>query len=396
MTAEREVGRTGKRVLARVVFWLFVVISVATPFWVRLTPLRSIPLLGFLIVFLGWFIYAGVRRSKRGVIGLGAGFAVFVAFGLITGLLLAPLQTPTFSSSPVELSKIIDLSRFRSCAGHDFSAKYVDDAGTKETDRSMKHYVTLSDTYGGGVEVPVLAVTDGVIAGSKGTDPNGHLGNAGDFNDEVTLLADTSPLFGNWNIRYQHVHATRKQGDRVQAGDVIATVPPKDWAQVIEKETGTPALNANQPVSFDVAVEYEPLFPTGVRNESYVKLLSSSLRDAYANAGYTLDGVITSKAARDADPCNGQYNVDPVGDWVNGDRVRQAADAAIRSSSGTSGSGSSSTSGSSGSSTSGATSANSRPDCTAANIGQIFNDSSGAWKCMKSAEGNLTWGPATG
>ncbi len=392
MTEIDGVSGARRSIAGRVAFWVVALATVLSPFWIRFTPLRSIPMLGFLALFAGWFIYAGFRRSKRGLVGLGAGFSVFVIFGLVTGLLMSPLQTPSLSSSPVELSKIIDISRFRSCAGHDFSGASVGDPGSVETDRSMKHYVTISDTYGGGVEVPVLAVTNGTITKSASivTGEGSHLESAGDFNGEVTLLADTNALFGNWNVRYQHVHPTRAVGTRVSAGEVIATVPPRDWAQVIETSTGKPALFADQPISFDVAVEYEPLFPTGVRMESYLVLSTASVKDAYDAAGYRLNDAILSRAARDAAPCNGKYNVDASADWINSDRVRQASDDARN------GSAQASSGSSSGGSTSSSKSGSARPECTANNLGQTFADASGTWKCQRSVEGNLTWGPASG
>ncbi|MFM8311817.1 MAG: hypothetical protein ACKOAZ_07945, partial [Ilumatobacteraceae bacterium] len=85
------------------------------------------------------------------------------AFGLYQAYLGSPSFTPVFTSSPVEVFEIADMSRFRSCAGGDFSGRSADSARDVEDDRSMLHQVLLRDTFGSGRQVEVYAMADGVI-----------------------------------------------------------------------------------------------------------------------------------------------------------------------------------------------------------------------------------------
>ncbi|HEX9804392.1 MAG TPA: hypothetical protein VGA67_01815, partial [Candidatus Dojkabacteria bacterium] len=80
---------------------------------------------------------------KKLLIGLG------IFFGLILTIILQYILVNQFSnksvseeknlitSNPIDLSQISRISKFRSCAGHNFSGYNVQ--GVRESNRSMKH-----------------------------------------------------------------------------------------------------------------------------------------------------------------------------------------------------------------------------------------------------------------
>ena len=53
---------------------------------------------------------------------------------------------PLILANPLDLTQIKLLSKFRSCVGHDYSGRNA--KGEKETDRSMKHYITTIQSSG--------------------------------------------------------------------------------------------------------------------------------------------------------------------------------------------------------------------------------------------------------
>jgi hypothetical protein len=376
---------------------LFVVTVAAVP-GVNYTPLRTKPLLLYMIIaalWLGLTAWRGVRGRGGKAFGVAVGLVLVAAlFAVATSLWVGPLWTPTFTASPVDARLIDDMSRFRSCAGHDYSGAPVESPGETESDRSMKHYLSLSVKYGDMKEVPVRAMADGVITrvvDVAAPSSESALGFEGNFSGEVALTVSGFAPFGFWEIRYMHVHPTVANGKRVSAGDIIGTVPPSDWRKVVDRD-GKLALLPTHPVQFDVALEFFPLMPFGKGKASFVRYLSADLKKAYDAKGFTAEATTTSRAERDARPCATRYNDDPGADWVHADAVRTAADKAA----------------SAGGPTSTLPNVNNgqngnpsdpfadRPECNSAILGAQWQAQTGSlWTCMKTAEGNIAWGPAT-
>lgn len=380
MTAEPSHSSTSNKSTGRTLRGLLGVAATAgtltSPWWIPLTPLITKPLLGFLALAVLWSGAAIVlgRRPMRATVG--AFIALVAAFGILTSRFVGPLTTPTFTSSPVDVAQLVDVSRFRSCAGGDFSGASPESPRVTESDRSMLHYLSLATTYGSGAEVPILAVADGTISGAHEYNDydDSALANVGNFSGEVTLTIEPNALLGSWDIRYMHVHPILRVGSRVNAGDVIATAPPSDWPTVVMRSTGDPALNTEHPIQFNVEVEHHPLVPFGSQLASFVGLLSDDVERAYAAAGFSAADTIISRSERDAAPCAGNYNINPDADWVNGDEARRIVDQALGTSDAANGSGT-------------------RPDCTNELIDEVVTDSSGTWRCQRAADGALVWGP---
>ena len=73
------------------------------------------------------------------------------------------LETENFIvANPVDLEQINSISKFRSCAGHDYSGTNVN--GEFETQRSMKHYLEPKQGLEPTNSVKVFAPFDGIIS----------------------------------------------------------------------------------------------------------------------------------------------------------------------------------------------------------------------------------------
>ncbi|MFZ9483768.1 MAG: hypothetical protein ACO3AV_12825 [Ilumatobacteraceae bacterium] len=323
----------------RVSFWGLALLTLVVVGFLDRTPLIRMPLLADLIVLALWTVRVAVfgrRRVGRRAVGVMAGVvALLGGFGVVTGLWLDPLWSPTFTVAPVETDSIIDLSRFRSCAGHDYSGPAVGSPGQDETDRSMKHYVSLDVRYGDGVEVVVRAMADGVVSSvvtGAPADASAGSGDAtlldvGNVAGELTLTMSGFSQFGYWDLRYMHVVPTVAAGTRVRAGDPIGVLPPSDWAGVRNAD-GSLAFLPTHPIQFDLALGYHSLLPFGEQLDSFVHHLDPALALTLGDAGFTVEETVIARAERDAQPCEGVYNVEVDADWVFGDRARRAADEA--------------------------------------------------------------------
>lgn len=384
--------------LGRVATRVLLLASLTSVWWVDLTPLRTKALLVFVGLLVVWLILGGVRAFRgKGVRRFAVAAVVtllFAVFALTSSLWVGPMWQPTFSASPVDLNTIVDISRFRSCAGHDYSGAPVESPGETESDRSMKHYLSLSVRYGDGTPVEVRSMADGVVTTSLDAPPVGGgstLGFEGNFAGEVGVTMSGAAPFGYWEARYMHVHPTVAKGTTVKAGDVIGLVPPSDWSKVTDVD-GRLALLAKEPVQFDVALSFHPLLPMGKGQASYIRYLSPELKTLYDAKGFSAEATMITKAERDARPCKERYNDDPGADWVNADAVRTAADkeAAAEQQSPTS---------TVPNQNNGQTSNPNdpfadRPVCNGAILGVQWQAQDGSmWTCMKTAEGAIAWGP---
>lgn len=326
--------------IERVSFWGLALLTLVAVGFVDRTPFIRMPLLADLIVIVLWTVRVAVfgrrRHGWKSLGMMGGVVALLGGFGVVTGLWLEPLWSPTFSVAPVETRSIIDLSRFRSCAGHDYSGPAVGSPGQDETDRSMKHYVSLDVRYGDGVEVVVRAMADGVVSsvvtgaapGETAGSGDAALLDAGDVAGEITLTMSGFSQFGYWDLRYMHVVPIVEAGTRVRAGDPIGVLPPSDWDSVRNAD-GSLALLPTHPIQFDLALGHHSLIPFGEQLDSFVHHLDPALSLALGDAGFTVEEAVIPRVERDAQPCEGEYNVEPDADWVFGDRVRRAADEAL-------------------------------------------------------------------
>lgn len=178
------------------------------------------------------------------------------------------------------LDKVVEISLFRSSAGHDYS----DDC---ETCRSMKHYYAPSGAYLGSnglIEVfsPVAGTVVSIAAEGYGASPPGE-------NKQVHIRSTEHPDYTFILFHVDLLPNPISVGDAVAAGQQVGT------ARMIYPDLGEIAHD------FDVAVWVQTLF--GSRYVSFVETLTDAVFASYIARGATArsDFVIT-KAARDADP----------------------------------------------------------------------------------------------
>lgn len=191
-----------------------------------------------------------------------------------------PTPPPTFPASPtwdvnllgvprfvdvdyIELSKIRQVTRFRSSAGHD----YADDF---ERCRSMKHYYMPRDS--------ASAISARIVAPVTGTVESLYVEWAG---TQIRIRSEAYPAF---LIVIFHVQLTAPltAGQTVTAGQLLGT-------------------HIGNQTSSDVAVRVAT--PTGQMLVSWFDLLTDVPFQAYQARGVaTRDVMIMSRAARDADP----------------------------------------------------------------------------------------------
>ncbi|MDE1804726.1 MAG: hypothetical protein KGH59_03010 [Candidatus Micrarchaeota archaeon] len=210
-------------------------------------------------------------------------------------------QNPTdfIVVNPVNLAQISQISKFRSCSGHDYSG--YDVQGYPETQRSMKHYFYPTQQFHGTVgKIQEYAPFNGTIESmAEEQTPVGK---------QVWIgYTQSGPMFGFapigvWNAVFFHLDpiAGLSVGAHVTAGELIGYA------------------NQTAPVNqtFDIALE-----EYNGSNGNYHQVLDSifnhmdsQVLSQYAAVGVTPNGIIIPKAYRDANPCN--FNIYNPNDTV--------------------------------------------------------------------------------
>lgn len=183
------------------------------------------------------------------------------------------------------------MSRFRSCTGHDFSGLNINGEG--ETARSMKHYVTLSIPWTTTTVLNMRAPFDGTVTVVRTGGPPGQA---------IDIESDAAKP---WMFFFAHVTPLVRVGDRVKAGDIVATVPPPNFRDL---GPGLPPT-----VSFDTGLES---VTNGVpAYESYFLHMTDAVLAQFAARGLTVEKLVVPKATRDAAPC-AEYNRSDGVDYV--------------------------------------------------------------------------------
>ncbi|MDO9484456.1 MAG: hypothetical protein Q7K25_00120 [Actinomycetota bacterium] len=186
------------------------------------------------------------------------------------------------TANPLDLTHVVQLSPFRSCAGHDYSGRNI--AGQAETDRSMKHYVVTNTPWSEHATVKGYAPFAGIVSTHSERLPLGK------------QLQITSPTLG-WKFVFFHGEPLIKDGARVKAGQAVIAWPPAG-AQAFEKSDSPQARG----FEFDIA-----LVSVDGRYESPLLHMTPAVRAAWAARGFTAANSIISKQERDAAPCNGVF-----------------------------------------------------------------------------------------
>lgn len=211
-------------------------------------------------------------------------FSLFVFIAFLLGA-CGPKQqaAPVFVVSPVDPAHIMEVSKFRSCSGHDFSPGVRGHgAPGAESARSMKHYLKTDLPLLPANSLPVYAPVNGVI----------------EIQEETFALGKQVYLqSGGWSIRIFHIDPSVANGAQVKAGDQIGTIPPANAAEMLGNKKGPNGEVATY--EFDIAV-------TSQDNSQYLSmfdLMDPAVAQEWSARGFTSENTMISKEARDASPC---------------------------------------------------------------------------------------------
>lgn len=193
----------------------------------------------------------------------------------------ASRRPPSLTVSPIEPGVVTSMSRFRSCAGHDFSGQNVQ--GQAERGRSMKNYLYVDAPWTATGSVPVRAPFSGTAIVS--------------VEEEYPLGSWVRVLHpGGWVFTVFHADPSIRDGQKVKAGEQIAVFPPANAPTFMPERMGEPEAN------FDFSLQ-----STDGRIAPFLDSLTPSARQAWEARGFTPKALTISKAERDAQPCARDY-----------------------------------------------------------------------------------------
>lgn len=191
------------------------------------------------------------------------------------------------TANPVDLSQIMALSQYRSCAGHDYRHPMVTTGAFEATPRSMKHYVKVKPEYRGTLEaVPVFAPFTGQIS-TLDTDRGGP----GDQQVSLTPDADNPASPRRWHFVFFHINLNGdlREGSRVAAGDRIG------WANLAR---GPERATDN----FDFGMKFTRPLHQPAGDEVFRHMMPQVLAE-YQQYGLTREALTISEEFRDAHDC---------------------------------------------------------------------------------------------
>ena len=179
-------------------------------------------------------------------------------------------ETKLIVANPINLSKTVKISKFRSCAGHDYSGLNVQ--GEKETLRSMKHYVEVPrELIGSKDTVKIFAPFDGKVVEIQ--ESNGR---------QIFISANKDP---QWHFIFFHIDANPEiqVGTKVKAGELIGRGYMREWP------------------NFDIAFKHFSI-KGDIFDSPFLHMQDSILKE-YMLRGVTLENIIVPKGVRDNNPC---------------------------------------------------------------------------------------------
>jgi hypothetical protein len=209
--------------------------------------------------------------------------------GLIQGCLLTngrPLGKssklpPRLTVSPMDPTLVTYMSKFRSCAGHDFSGLNI--SGKAESNRSMKHYVYVNKPWTATGSIPVVAPFSGTAIVS--VEPDYPLGSW------VRILNRSG-----WAFTAFHVDPSISDGQKVTAGQQIGTFPPANAPTFMPERMNEPEAN------FDFTLQ-----STDGRNASFLDWMTPSAQQAWAARGFAPKTMTISEKERNAKRCAASF-----------------------------------------------------------------------------------------
>lgn len=248
---------------------------------------------------------------KKILIGIGVLILVLISLAFLSFKINESAPPPKIVSNFMDINKIRQVSKYRSCAGHN-----VVPQDEREGKRNMKHYIEVYPQLRKEDTVELYAPYDGFIAVIRA-----------DMKDllegEIWIAPDRGilsvlPPFNLWMLSFEHMMPRKdlKVGSKVKAGELVG------YASFLVAERTEP--------TFDVI--YATMGPNmrKIDNwnspfgnlDSIFNHMSDEVLAQYEKRGITKEKIILSKEERDNSPCtyrgDGPYfeNIDNSSNWV--------------------------------------------------------------------------------
>lgn len=189
--------------------------------------------------------------------------------------------------NPLDLSQIRGLSKYRSCAGHDYRGPTM--VGEKESSpRSMKHYIKVKEELAGknGV-VKAIAPFDGKISNIEKRDPERK-----PYDQQIWLTPNTNSIVPRqWHFVFFHIDLNDelKEGSDVKAGEVIGTAYMTRGPQ-------------NYTDNFDMAVKFTRPMASPAIDLPLAHATDTVLAE-YEKLGVSLSDLVITEQYRDQNLC---------------------------------------------------------------------------------------------
>lgn len=245
------------------------------------------------------------------LIGIGVFILILISAFFLSLKLNQSQPPPELVANFMDISKIKQLSKYRSCAGH----TVVPQDG-REMKRNMKHYIEVYPEYKKEDTVELYSPYDGyisVIRADMAEKLEGEIWIAPD-RGILTIL----PPFNLWMFSFEHMQPRKdlRMGSKVKAGELIG------YASFLVAERSDP--------TFDVIYGTMGLPMKTLDNwnspfgnlDSIFNHMSDEVLAQFEKRGITKENIILSKEERDKNPCtyrdNGPYfeNSGVPGNWV--------------------------------------------------------------------------------
>lgn len=192
------------------------------------------------------------------------------------------------TTNPIDLSQIRALSKYRSCAGHDYRGPLVSTGKKEATPRSMKHYIKVNEALAGknGV-IKAIAPFDAVISNIEKRDPERT-----PENQQIWLTPDTSSKVPRqWHFVFFHIDLKDglDVGSKVKAGDVVG------YAYMTRGPENTTD-------NFDMALKFtRPMAAPAI--DLPLSHASDEVLAEYEKYGVTLENLVIAEDFRDENAC---------------------------------------------------------------------------------------------
>lgn len=188
---------------------------------------------------------------------------------------------------PFDPAQVAALSKFRSCAGHDYRGPMVTTGRIESSPRSLKHYVNVKPEYRGTTDaVSVFAPFDGKISVV-----DDDLGGPGDQQVWLSPAAVNPAIPRQWQFIFFHISLdpSLRKGSKVTAGQRIGVA---NLARGPERATD----------NFDIAMKFtRPLRRPAL--DAVFHHTAPELLAEYARLGVTPEDLIIPEEYRDARDC---------------------------------------------------------------------------------------------